>query len=100
MATDFGNLIDELDRSYAEVQQRMSDPSVYNDHREAAEVGRKLKELEGPHKLGREWRAARAVSSSAWAMRISSSCSSTSPVGLIPMTSRPRACVFNISRSS
>jgi peptide chain release factor 1 len=59
MATDFDNLIDELDRSYAEVQQRMSDPSVYNDHREAAEVGRKLKELEGPHKLGREWRAAR-----------------------------------------
>ena len=59
MATDFDDLIDELDRSYAEVQQRMSDPSVYNDHREAAEVGRKLKELEGPHKLGREWRAAR-----------------------------------------
>jgi len=45
MAADFDNLIDELEHQYLEVQQRMSDPSVYNDHREAAEVGRKLKEL-------------------------------------------------------
>jgi peptide chain release factor 1 len=59
MATDFDNLIDELERSYKEVQERMSDPSVYNDHREAAEVGRKLKELEGPYKRAQEWRAAR-----------------------------------------
>ena len=27
----------------------MSDPAVYNDHREAADVGRRLKELEGPY---------------------------------------------------
>jgi peptide chain release factor 1 len=33
----------------------MSEPSVYNDHREAAEVGRKLKELEAPHRLAQEW---------------------------------------------
>jgi peptide chain release factor 1 len=59
MAADFDNLIDELERSYREVQERMSDPSVYNDHREAAEVGRKLKELEGPYKRAQEWRAAR-----------------------------------------
>jgi peptide chain release factor 1 len=58
MAADFDNLIDELARSYKEVQERMSDPSVYNDHREAAEVGRKLKELEGPYKLALEWRSA------------------------------------------
>ena len=58
MASDFDHLIDELERSYKEVQERMSDPSVYNDHREAAEVGRKLKELEGPYKLSHEWRAA------------------------------------------
>jgi len=49
-------LIDELDRSYRETQERLSDPAVYNDHREAAEVGRKLKELEAPHKLAEEWR--------------------------------------------
>ena len=59
MATDFDNLIDELERSYSEVQERMSDPSVYNDHREAAEVGRKLKSLEAPHKLAVEWHLAR-----------------------------------------
>src|SRR5918911_1415749 len=28
-------LVDELERSYRETQERMSDPSVYNDHREA-----------------------------------------------------------------
>jgi len=60
MAADFDTLIDELERSYREVQERMSDPSVYNDHREAAGVGRKLKELEGPYKLAQEWRSARA----------------------------------------
>ncbi len=59
MAATFDNLIDELERSYKETQERMSDPSVYNDHREAAEVGRKLKELEGPYKLAQQWRAAR-----------------------------------------
>src|SRR6185503_17185042 len=51
-------LIDELDRSYREVQARMADPSVYNDHREAADVGRRLKELEQPHKLAQQWTAA------------------------------------------
>src|SRR3954447_25607561 len=39
-----------------EAQERMSDPSVYNDHREAAEVGRRLKDLEAPYKLAQEWR--------------------------------------------
>ena len=32
-------LVDELDRSYAEAQERMSDPAVYNDHRQAADGG-------------------------------------------------------------
>src|SRR3982750_1158718 len=47
---------DELERSYHEAQERMSDPAVYNDHREAAAAGRRLKELEAPHRLAREWR--------------------------------------------
>ncbi len=38
----------------------MSDPTVYNDHKEAAQVGRRLKELEEPHRLAEEWRQARA----------------------------------------
>jgi len=59
MAATFDSLIDDLERSYKELQERMSDPSVYNDHREAADVGRRLKELEGPYKLAQEWRSAR-----------------------------------------
>jgi peptide chain release factor 1 len=51
-------LVDELDRSYAEAQERMSDPSVYNDRRQAAEAGRRLKELEGPKRLADAWRQA------------------------------------------
>jgi peptide chain release factor 1 len=52
----FEQLVDELERSYRELQERMSDPAVYNDHREAAEVGRRLKELEGPVRLAHDWR--------------------------------------------
>ncbi|HEV8103677.1 MAG TPA: peptide chain release factor 1 [Gaiellaceae bacterium] len=54
------DLVAELDRSYAEAQERLSDPEVYNDHREAAEVGRRLKELEAAWKLAQEWKQARA----------------------------------------
>jgi peptide chain release factor 1 len=53
-------LVDELERSYAEAQERISDPAVYNDHRKAAETGRRLKELEGPKRLADEWRQASA----------------------------------------
>jgi peptide chain release factor 1 len=60
MAGNLEPLLDELERSYYEAQERMSDPAVYNDHREAAGAGRKLKELEGPYKLGQRWREARA----------------------------------------
>jgi peptide chain release factor 1 len=59
MAT-IDELVDELDRSFHETHERLSDPAVYNDHREAAEVGRRLKELERPHRLAHEWRQARA----------------------------------------
>src|SRR5919204_404704 len=54
------DLVDDLERSYREAQERLSDPSVYNDHREAAEVGRRLKELEGPFRLAQDWRKVRA----------------------------------------
>jgi peptide chain release factor 1 len=53
-------LVDELERSHAEAEERMADPSVYNDHRKAAETGRRLKELEGPKKLADAWRQASA----------------------------------------
>jgi peptide chain release factor 1 len=49
-------LVEELERSYKETQERLSDPAVYNDHTEAAQVGRRLKELETPYKLAEEWK--------------------------------------------
>jgi peptide chain release factor 1 len=57
---DLRRLIDELERRYDELRERMSDPAVYNDRREAAVVGRRLKELEEPHRLAQEWRGTQA----------------------------------------
>jgi peptide chain release factor 1 len=59
MAGGIDQLVDELERSYLEAQERMSDPAVYNDHRQAADAGRRLKELEGPHRLAKDWRQVR-----------------------------------------
>src|ERR687888_359605 len=53
------DLVEELERSFRETEERLSDPAVYNDHREAAEVGRRRKELEGPYRLAQEWRQVR-----------------------------------------
>jgi peptide chain release factor 1 len=57
---EFEVLVDELERTYRDAQERMSDPAVYGDRREAAEAGRRLKDLEAPYKLAEEWRAVRA----------------------------------------
>ena len=51
------SLIQELERSYADAQERMSDPAIFADPHQAADAGRRLKELEGPHKLAQEWRS-------------------------------------------
>src|SRR3954464_13159057 len=59
MAATMESLVEELERSYRDTQERLSDPAVYNDHREAADVGRRLKELEGPWKLAQDWRSTR-----------------------------------------
>ncbi len=56
---DLEAVVADLERSYRETQERLSDPTVYADHREAADVGRRLKELEGPYQLAQEWRAVR-----------------------------------------
>jgi peptide chain release factor 1 len=57
VVSQMDSLIDELERSYAEAQERMSDPAVFSDRQQAAEAGRRLKELEGPYKLAQEWRS-------------------------------------------
>jgi peptide chain release factor 1 len=51
-------LIEELERTHDELQRRMADPAVYSDHREAAELGRRLKELEPAVRAARDWRSA------------------------------------------
>jgi len=53
-------LVEELERSHAEAQERMADPAVYNDRVEGAKAGRRLKELEEPWRLAEEWRQATA----------------------------------------
>jgi peptide chain release factor 1 len=52
----FEDLVDELERSYAEAEERSRDPAIYSDHREAAEVGRRVKELRGPYDLAQQWK--------------------------------------------
>jgi peptide chain release factor 1 len=59
MSAQIDSLVDELERSFAEAQERMNDPSLYSDRNAAADAGRRLKELEGPHRLAQEWREAR-----------------------------------------
>jgi peptide chain release factor 1 len=53
------HLIQELERSYGEAQERMSDPAVFSDRQAAAEAGKRLKELEAAHKLAEEWTTTR-----------------------------------------
>jgi peptide chain release factor 1 len=48
-------LIKEVERSYAEAEERMNDPSLYSDRREAADVGRRFKELQVAHELADAW---------------------------------------------
>ncbi len=57
---DFEALVDDLERSYREAQERASDPAVYADRREAAEVGARLKELKAAHELAEQWRSVQA----------------------------------------
>jgi len=53
------HLVEELERSYAEAQERMGDPAVFSDRQAATVAGRRLKELEEPYRLAQEWREAR-----------------------------------------
>jgi len=59
VADSIEKLVEEVERSYADAQERMSDPAVFSDRQAAAETGRRLKELEGAHKLAQEWRTTR-----------------------------------------
>jgi peptide chain release factor 1 len=55
----FEHLVEDLERSYAEAEERMGDPAVFSDRQAAQAAGRRLKELEEPHRLAQAWRQAR-----------------------------------------
>jgi peptide chain release factor 1 len=57
MSESVERLIEELERSYGEAQERMSDPAVFSDRLAAAEAGKRLKDLEVAHKLAGDWQA-------------------------------------------
>ena len=57
MAT-LDDLAAELERSHAELEERLADPNVYADPREAADLARRLKELDPALRAAREWRQA------------------------------------------
>jgi protein subunit release factor A len=61
----FDQLVAELERTYEEAQERMSDPEVFSDRQAAAVAGRRLKELEAPYRLAQAWRQARRDSEEA-----------------------------------
>jgi peptide chain release factor 1 len=65
LAATIENLVTELERSYTEAQERMSDPAVFSDRAAAAQAGRRLKELEGPYRLAQEWKDAQEEASDA-----------------------------------
>ena len=50
------DLIEEVERSFAETQERLNDPAIYHDHLEAGEVGRRSKELAAAADLAKRWR--------------------------------------------
>jgi peptide chain release factor 1 len=58
VASTIDTLVEELERSYADAQERMNDPDLYTDRNAAADAGRRLKELEAPYRLAVEWREA------------------------------------------
>src|SRR5919106_2838881 len=58
VASTIETLVEELERSYADAQERMNDRDLYSDRNAAADAGRRLKELEAPYKLAVEWREA------------------------------------------
>ncbi len=59
MAT-LDDLAEELERSHGELEERLADPNVYADPRAAADLGRRLKELDPALRAAREWRQASA----------------------------------------
>jgi peptide chain release factor 1 len=54
-------LVEQIERSYAEVERELADPAVLADHARLAEVGRRHRRLQEAHALARRWRTARGT---------------------------------------
>lgn len=52
------DLVSQIERRFADLQQQMTDPAVINDRERYAEVGREYRRLEPAHQLGVEYRHA------------------------------------------
>jgi peptide chain release factor 1 len=52
-------LVEEIERAYADVEQRFGDPEVIGDPRQLAEAGRQHARLQTAHGLAVRWRTAR-----------------------------------------
>ena len=52
-------LVGEIERSFAEVEERLQDPEVLGDQRQLADLGRRHRRLSEAHALATAWRDAR-----------------------------------------
>ncbi len=51
-------LVAQIERSFADSEQELSDPALHTDHQRLAEVGRRHRRLQTAHDLARSWRSA------------------------------------------
>ncbi|MCW2973637.1 MAG: Peptide chain release factor 1 [Thermoleophilia bacterium] len=53
-------LVEEIERSFQEVERQLSDPDLFNDQKRAVEVTREHKRLKDAHELADRWRTLQA----------------------------------------
>lgn len=55
------SLVEEIERSFREIERELSDPELFSDQRRAVEVSREHKRLSRAHELAARWRELRAA---------------------------------------
>jgi peptide chain release factor 1 len=58
-------LVAEIERSFEELERQLSDPTLFNDQKKAAELGRQHKHLKEAYELAKRWRELTAQHSEA-----------------------------------
>lgn len=54
-------LVEEIERSFQEIERELSDPNLFNDQRRAVEVSREHKRLSKAHDMAVKWRELKAA---------------------------------------